>query len=694
MDVLFTGNMTPFSQGFFDKIGEEYRCIVYSEKEIANLDRKNITIFDKKGENQMEQVFATFNFDTVIYFSHALDGVVRVFDELEYLENTLFLCQRSKVRHFVYVMSNDLYKEDQEEENTSRGILIRACENLCQSFSEKGTTTFMVVRVPHLYSMKPADNQLNLWLREAVENRPLENPGDVGQETDFLCDEDLGELLSRVLDEPAHESYTVANISGENVMSYLELENMLKKRIPTLKVEHGHHILGIPGVLKNNVARLDYGWYPRHDLRDDLDVLLEGLRDVRTKKYMLYERRKRFQSFSGKLRAAGEVVVAFAVAQLLQYWVRDNVLLNFLDFRLIYVIVMGMMNGLNAGVAAAALASLGYIWQSASKTPWQVLFYNVQNWLPFACYFLLGSACGYNRDKHDDEVLYAREEHGILEQKYIFLHDLYIKVLDSKDTFNSQIIGYKDSFGKLYAIVKRLNSVLPERVFYEAVSVLEEALGNYSVAIYAINGQSDFARLNVCSKNLNSVLGKSLKLSRYPQMTAVLRENQVFVNTDCLEDYPAYATPIFRGGELLGMILLKYAADNQMSREFSNKFSIVTDLIRDSLIRAMEFYDISNHYLEGTQILEAGEFAQILDVKSQMQEKQYMEYVLLRIEQGGRSLVELSNIISSMVRANDVLGMSRENELCLLLSQTKYDDMGVISERMQKNGIQFEIVSG
>ena len=52
-----------------------------------------------------------------------------------------------------------------------------------------------------------------------------------------------------------------------------------------------------------------------------------------------------------------------------------------------------------------------------------IIFYNVENWLPFACYFLIGAISGYTRDKYDDDIIYAKEEHDILEKKYNFFID-------------------------------------------------------------------------------------------------------------------------------------------------------------------------------------------------------------------------------------------------------------------------------
>ena len=183
-------------------------------------------------------------------------------------------------------------------------------------------------------------------------------------------------------------------------------------------------------------------------------------------------------------------------------------------------------------------------------------------------------------------------------------------------------------------------------------------------------------------------------MSDYPKMMEQLREIRGFINTECIEGYPAYAAPIHDKNELVGMILLMYSDNRQMNMEFSNKFNIISDLICDALIRAMEFEQMSNYYVEDTQILMANKFKEILAVKEQMQEKQYLDYVLLHLHRGDMTLKELSDRVCRMVRNNDVLGMGEQGEVYLLLSQTKRKDLAIISERMEKNHITFELVKG
>lgn len=47
------------------------------------------------------------------------------------------------------------------------------------------------------------------------------------------------------------------------------------------------------------------------------------------------------------------------------------------------------------------------------------VIFNVQNWLPFACYLLIGCVLGYNRDKARDDIKSKADELKLLEENMI-----------------------------------------------------------------------------------------------------------------------------------------------------------------------------------------------------------------------------------------------------------------------------------
>ena len=270
---------------------------------------------------------------------------------------------------------------------------------------------------------------------------------------------------------------------------------------------------------------------------------------------------------------------------------------------------------------------------------------------------------------------------------FIFYHKIFAITFDSDF---AKATGVRAEFyNMLIAVLTALTIVVGMRI----MDVCEEILGNSHVAIYSIKADSTFARLYVCSRRCTGSAEKSLKITDYPELLECLKNNETFFNRKALKNYPAYATPIRREGVLVGMLLIMEADYTQMNMEFSNKLRIMSDLIQDSLVRAMEFYEMGEKVIEDTRILEADKFEELLDVKKRMRRKQYSDYVLLEIEvEDDRKLNEISRRISGLVRENDVLGIGKDGKLCLLLSQTSSADMKAVAGRLLNSGIEFEQV--
>ncbi len=85
------------------------------------------------------------------------------------------------------------------------------------------------------------------------------------------------------------------------------------------------------------------------------------------------------------------------------------------DFRLAFIVLIADVYGLNAGVAAAFLASLslaaGYWAEGASPL---LLFYEPSNWLAFLVYFVVGAVCGYVQLRSAEDLRFAEEEQKLL----------------------------------------------------------------------------------------------------------------------------------------------------------------------------------------------------------------------------------------------------------------------------------------
>ena len=147
--------------------------------------------------------------------------------------------------------------------------------------------------------------------------------------------------------------------------------------------------------------------------------------------------------------------------------------------------LIGTVYGLNAGVFAAFLASLslifGYFRQGMTLV---LLFYEPSYWLPFLVYFIIGASCGYVQLRNTETSRFVQNENNLLRQRLQFTQELYEDTLEDKQLFRHQILGRRDSFGKIYTVTQQLNTLQPQEIYRKTIQVMEDILENHSLTIY------------------------------------------------------------------------------------------------------------------------------------------------------------------------------------------------------------------
>ena len=225
-----------------------------------------------------------------------------------------------------------------------------------------------------------------------------------------------------------------------------------------------------------------------------------------------------------------------------------SVQFRFVDFRLLYVVILGTVHGMRIGISAALLACVSCIlYFLTQRLTWEVLVYDVNNWLPFAAYLIAGAVTGYVKDKSENTKKVIDDQMKSLEDRYLFLYELYDQTLKNKSQYKDQLMSYRDSFGRIYSITKKLDTVLPDAVFREAVNVLEDVLENQSIAIYTVTPEQKYGRLAVSSRKLLDKAEGSIQLSRFSTMMNQLAADEVWFNRDLLQGYRFTVLPYLTG---------------------------------------------------------------------------------------------------------------------------------------------------
>jgi len=448
----------------------------------------------------------------------------------------------------------------------------------------------------------------------------------------------------------------------------------------------------VPAYMNDQSMREYYGWFAKDLLENEIEEIVHMLCKNRKQKEKKKVRTTRNEKLQRWLLITLEMIAVFLAAEFMTSWTAENYRIDYVDFRLLFVVIMGVTHGTGAGIVASILACMGYFSRDIFESNIQIIFFNIENWLPFAAYFLSGTIVGHFRDKSVETLRFTNEQQEILEGKYKFLNELYTKTLENKEEYSRQLIGYEDSFGKIYQVVRKLNSSLTDNIFYEAVYSIEEILKTTSVAIYTIGKNSHFARLNVCSREVNARLAKSLDLVEYPNLQELLLQNQHWYNVDGIKQYPAYAAPVWKDDMLQGMIVIWNAPAKQMTMDYYNKFCILSGLVQDALIRAIEFgeHQLHNQMVDNTKILKPQYFEEILTMKEKMGKEGMSDYMLLKLRAEHMTLFDIGEAVSKSIRNTDTLGMREDGGIYLLLAQTNEKSLQIVKSRLMEKGIHLE----
>ena len=97
-------------------------------------------------------------------------------------------------------------------------------------------------------------------------------------------------------------------------------------------------------------------------------------------------------------------------------------------------------------------------------------------------------------------------------------------------------------------------------------------------------------------------------------------------------------------------------------------------------------------YLPDTKILISEVFEKVLTEVRRNMDELGMSYALLRVMDDEKNHIEISNRITSGIRENDYIGISKNNNIYILLSNTNNNYAGLVVERLGEKGVKCELV--
>ncbi len=685
--ILMVGNTGYVTEKFIEDTFENHNVLIAGETHLKSMGR--IKVYNGR-QIPYDRIFETYDFDVVVFFARELTYRSKAQPDTEILREVLSLTAKyQKGAKVIYFSSLD----GAYSNKTDTSVITLSKENLCEFYTKHFGIDVKIVRIPHLYSGTLEGDFLN-GIFSQMEKGSVTLKEFEGSGAFFISMHDISVLISRFL-ENWQEGVGTLNVADEFGIAFGDVIKKIRTIVPGIRVIFTGEEDGASLNIKNTALRNEYGYFSKISIIDDIDEEYEKYAVLKNLKVTdFWSKVRKWISEHSLAVKAIEIALLFIITELLNLATGSSIIFSIVDFRMAFIVIVATVHGLYSGLTAAGLSSVAwFVAKVVSGTSWLTIFYEPSNWFAFVYYFLVAAISGYVRLTKDDKIKFGNEQIKLLEEKLEFTRELYQDTFGEKRDLKKQIIGSKDSFGKIFDVTRKLDTVEPHKLYLKIMDTFEDTLENKSLSVYSINDKSVFGRLEVSSRDILSEVSRSISLDTYKPILDKIKKDEIWRNTELLPNLPMYAAGVWRRDKLELLIFIWYVKPEQNSLYYVNLFKILCDLVEISLLRA---YDYNQHlyesqYIQGTHILHREEFDKIYTNFKSMSERKVFSYEFIEIDPKGHSYKEIDEMLSGKIRANDILGEIEDGKLGILLSQATKSDLQYVLPRFENLDLEINV---
>ncbi len=691
MEVLVVGNTAYVDDDFCSKAfpGDHVKVVAAAES------RRDESSPHASWNELLQHLEQAYEFDRVVYLSNFLTPHTDIMGDIELLRSVFRACMGRRVQLLYVAGPAGAEGAADAAGRTGKGIIARAANDLCRHYAAHEGVQAKILRVPFLYTASTVlEDPFFAPLFDACLTGSVALQGAEDAAFPLLCAEELAVLVRRIFDS-WDASFETLDVADTFHHTSGEVGEALKAAFPDLAVAYGDSAgYALP---VSDIVRVRYGWFQRYDLLRDLSTIQARWDAGRAGKVNpLRAAIDRIQMHTLPIKCL-ETGVAWALFEVLQHLFSQSAQLNVLDYRLLYVVLIGTLYGLDFGLVAALLASVGLTVSYFTQYGYtfQGLFYEPSNWLPFIAYFVVGAVCGYVQLRNSEAIKVERDQNELVRNRNTFLTQLYRDATEDKRTYKRQIVGRHDSFGKIFAVTQELDVLNPRDIYRKCCELIGEILENDSVTIYHVSGGA-FARLVAASPVIAEDAPRSISLDQLAPLLGGEGRSSLWVNRELTPGLPMFGYTIERDGAPAVLIFVRRADERQMTLYYQNLFRILCGLVESALGRAFDYEAVAQdkRCVDGTCVLKQAAFGQELAAEQALAEGKMGSFLLLRVVPGMEPVGELVGAIGSAIRESDAAGLVDGDVLYLLMRQAKACDLPIIRERLNAKRIAVEPVDG
>ena len=627
-----------------------------------------------------EEVFRIHNVPVVLYM---LDFRQEAGVWAPELNRLLAMCRSHEVRHFYLVA----VRADSQEEAVLAERIAAAWRG--------GEMSVSILRLPEVYGpgASPEDGLATDWLEASArgENRP----GFIDPEgkREFLHADDGAYAVFRAVSrEFAGDALNIA--TGQPVTAGELARAVSNATGKPLGFTAGEATFDESWPSEGDNPS-EIGWRPRYSLQEGLASACrerQEAAEVRRRADRRASRLQQVRQLKEKLVPYLENIAGALLMAVIAYF-QGGTTVNpaiYFDMNFVYIGAMGLLYGKSQSLVAMVFSSvilLGVLLREGANAV--ALMYMPEHLLHFVAYLFVAVLSGYFADARAFERQSAKWHEEQAQERYSFLRSLYDECVVVKDRLYRQIVNSDDSIGRLYRIIRSLDSVATENIFTQAAGVTAQVMGVENIAVYVLSKDGYYLRQKVRMGRVAFQQPRSLKVQNHAYLKNLIEEKRIYVNRELVKDTPDLAAPILYEGTVIGVVELFGLDFQQWSLYHQNLFSIAMRLISASMGRAYQYEAEAQEkrYYSGTRILRSEAFREILQELEERRKLQgEMPLGILKLARESRSFEELDAICSSMIRNEDFLGEYR-GEFYILLPDADENVCAMVQDRLAREGV-------
>lgn len=641
---------------------------------------------------ETREMLRIYNIPVLIYVWPAERQAAERLDALQRLADILALAYEYAVAE-VYFISTAAAVKGEKAERAADGTAMVA-EEAVRAWSSWAMIPVTIIRLPEVYGPDsgPRDGLVARALYASLKKEKLPRMDDETSPRDFLYSADAvygiyravaRQCQGKILNLGTGEGLAAGDFAAW-LQEVTELPELYEDNARFRSFSHAQP------VLESRTAQRELGWRLKYDRQEALTQTWDYIQaKVEADRLEAHKRARgaKWRKWRRKVvpyveNALGAALMAGIV------WLQHGSTINpqiQLDVNFLYIGAMGLLYGKHQAFIAMAASTAIFVGAALARGGELVsLTYVPENILHITAYLFTAALTGYFADARRFEQESMDWQKRQAAERQIFMRGLYEENLAVKDKLYRQIVNSDDSIGRLYRIIKRLDSVEPENIFTQAAAVTAEILNVDNIAVYVVGADGHYLRQKMRMGKLAGRQPRSLRVTDYPYLQNILQEQSIFVNRELVKDTPDLAAPIVHQGKVIAVLTIFGMGFEQWSLHEQNLLSITTRLVSASMARAYRYEQEvqEKRFVAGTRILTVEEFQKIIrELQDRRKLQGDLPVAVLQVDMAGLDYEKLDGRLSHVIRNEDFVGLGSDG-VYILLPDADKNVTAMVQERL------------